>query len=183
MPFFFCLVICVLFSLACVLTNLNTVLFGMLDVHRILHFQTMLTCILCEWCQPQTLCCLFVWHLVCVILGLIDISDAMLLYTVKYEKIYLCLLFLFLLLLLHLLILFCFTTGISALCGVSCVSVASQSCCFTISSHVLPFPCNIISYLMSVCLDLSPLLGIFLLPPPSLPPLLFHFSFFSPCYV
>jgi hypothetical protein len=28
------------------------------------------------------------------------------------------------------------------------VSVASQSCCFTISSHVLPFPCNINSYLV-----------------------------------
>jgi len=50
-----------------------------------------------------------------------------------------------------------FTSGISTLCGVSrtqtsCVSVASQSCCFIISSHVLPFPCNVVSYLVMALL-------------------------------
>lgn len=185
MPVFFCLVTCVSFSLACVLTNLNTFLFGMLDIQQILHFQTMLTCILCKWRQHQRLCCLFMWHLVCVILGLMDISNAMLLYTVTYEKIYLCLLFL-VLLILHLYILSCFTTGISALCGVSrtqtsFVSVASQSCCFTISSHVLPFPCNIISYLvMSVLISVPCLVFSSSLPLPC--PHFFIFPF-SPLFM
>lgn len=115
-----------------------------------------------------------------------DISDAMLLYAVKYEKIYLCLRFL-VLLFLHLFIFSCFSTGISTLCGVSwtqtsCVSVASQSCCFTISSHVLRFPCNIVSYLViSVLISVPCWVFSSSLPLPC-SPLLFHFLF-SPLFV